>query len=66
MRYGLGLFVVSQILIHSDVVQLPQSVEDVVSTDMLGWICFAVAALIIIVTVARTDTDRYSDSYNDY
>lgn len=46
--------------------KLPQSVEDVVSTDMLGWICFAVAALIIIVTVARTDTDRYSDPYNDY
>jgi len=63
---GLVLFVLSQVLIHTDVVDLPRVVDNLVSTNTLGWICFAIGALVVIVAVARTDTSDYDDDYSKY
>jgi uncharacterized membrane protein HdeD (DUF308 family) len=63
MGIGLGvIFLLLGLVLALDVVNLPQSIDDVVATDTLGWILIIVGVLAIVLALVmnaqRTRTTR--------
>lgn len=59
MGIGLGIvFIVVGLVLVTGAVDLPASVDDVIATDLVGWILLAAGVLAIVLALVTTQRAR--------
>ncbi len=69
MGIGIGiLLLVIGLILVTGAVDLPQSINDVVETETVGWICVAVGAIALVLalmTMMRSRTSHVEERHYD-